>query len=101
MLETALRDCLTVTRLCTAKRSFSILQKTKTTLRSAVSDEHLFGLCMMSVHDEKISKEKQAFIERVANTVYLAITAKKRMFAIITVTWGHYLCGVERVKYFL
>jgi len=37
----------------------------KTCRRSSVSDERIPGLCTISVNREKVSKEKQDFIERV------------------------------------
>ena len=49
---------------CTAERLFSTLRRVKTWLPSTMSDERLSGLCMMSVHPTKISKDKQGFIER-------------------------------------
>jgi len=52
---------------CTAERSFSTLRRVKTWLPSTMSDERLSGLCMMSVHREKISKDKQSFVERVVD----------------------------------
>jgi len=39
----------------------------KSSLRTAQSDEHLSGLRKMSVHREKISKDKQGFIESVVD----------------------------------
>lgn len=50
---------------CTVERSFSTLRRVKTWLRSTMSDERLSGLCMLSVHREKINKNKQIFIEKV------------------------------------
>jgi len=40
----------------------------KALLQSAVSDERLFGSCMMSVHREKTSKDKQGFISTRSQT---------------------------------
>jgi len=37
---------------------------------------------------KKLSKDKQGFIGRVTNTLYLATAAKERIFVIVTKTWG-------------
>ena len=50
---------------CTVERSFSTLRRVKTWLRSTMTDNRLSALCMMSVHREKISKDKSQFIETV------------------------------------
>ena len=50
---------------CTVERSFSTLRRVKTWLRSTMTEDRLNGLCMMSVHREKIHTSKQQFIERV------------------------------------
>ena len=50
---------------CTVERSFSTLRRVKTWLRSTMTEDRLNGLCMISVHREKISTSKQQFIERV------------------------------------
>ena len=43
---------------CTVERSFSNLRRVKTWIRSTMSNERLSGLCMMSVHRERINREK-------------------------------------------
>lgn len=74
---------------CTVERSFSTLRRVKTWLRSTMTDErlsgqiiklflcciftltsllttfHISGLCMMSVHRQRINSNKAAFIESV------------------------------------
>ena len=45
--------------------AFSTLRRVKTGLRSTMTEDRLNGLCMISVHREKISTSKQQFIERV------------------------------------
>ena len=51
--------------MCTVERSFSTLRRVKTWLRSTLTEDRLNGLCMISVHREKINTSKQQFIERV------------------------------------
>ena len=51
----------------TAERLFSTLRRVETWLRSPMSDERLSGLCMMSVHREKINKDEQNFVGSVIN----------------------------------
>ncbi|XP_025196823.1 52 kDa repressor of the inhibitor of the protein kinase-like [Melanaphis sacchari] len=48
---------------CTAERSFSTLRRVKTWLRSTTCEERLNGLCMLSVHRERINIRKEKFIE--------------------------------------
>jgi len=55
----------------------------KALLQSAVSDERLFGSCMMSVHREKTSKDKQGFISTRSQT-FAAFVSKWRW----QVIWG-------------
>ena len=40
---------------CTVERSFSTLRRVKTWLRSTMTEDRLNGLCMISVHREKIN----------------------------------------------
>lgn len=49
---------------CTMERSFSTLRRVKTWLRSTMSDDRLSGLCMMSVHRQRVWNNK-AFISKV------------------------------------
>ncbi|XP_026819039.1 uncharacterized protein LOC113557677 [Rhopalosiphum maidis] len=49
---------------CTAERSFSTLRRVKTWLRSTTGEERLNGLCMLSVHRERINIRKEKFIEQ-------------------------------------
>ena len=44
---------------CTIERSFSTLRRVKTWLRSTTGDEHLSGLCMLSVHRNGFLKTNQ------------------------------------------
>ena len=52
---------------CTVERSFSTLRRVKTWLRSTMADNRLSGLCMMSVHRERINKreKKRKFIHKI------------------------------------
>ncbi|XP_040067807.1 zinc finger MYM-type protein 1-like [Ixodes scapularis] len=50
---------------CTVERSFSTLRRVKTWLRSTKRNDRLDGLCMMSVHRERVMKHKDGFITRV------------------------------------
>lgn len=50
---------------CTAERSFSTLRRVKTWLRSTTGEDRLNGLCMLSVHREKVKVKKSQFIEQV------------------------------------
>lgn len=50
---------------CTVERSFSTLRRVKTWLRSTMRNDRLDGLCMMSVHRERVMKHKDDFITRV------------------------------------
>ncbi|KAG0429471.1 hypothetical protein HPB47_023613 [Ixodes persulcatus] len=50
---------------CTIERSFSTLRRVKTWLRSTMENDRLVGLCMMSVHRERVMKDKNDFITRV------------------------------------
>ena len=59
----AVREALLIlitlpTTTCTLERSFSTLRRVKTWLRSTMSNERLSGLCMLSVHREKIRSRK-------------------------------------------
>ncbi|CAI6359528.1 unnamed protein product [Macrosiphum euphorbiae] len=49
---------------CTVERSFSTL---RTWTRSTMSEDRLYGLCMISVHREKIDDKKDEYIEQVIN----------------------------------
>ena len=50
---------------CTVERSFSTLRRVKTWLRSTMSDDRLSGMCMLSIHREKVKRQKTVFIEKV------------------------------------
>ncbi len=54
---------------CTVERSFSTMRRVKTWLRSTMADERLSGLCMMSVHRDRIndSKKRKIFMDKVIN----------------------------------
>ena len=43
---------------CTVERSFSKLRRVKTWLRSTMSDIRLSGVCMLSVHRDKVTSQK-------------------------------------------
>lgn len=50
---------------CTVERSFSTMRRVKTWLRSTMTNDRLDGLCMMSVHRERVMKHKNDFITHV------------------------------------
>ena len=50
---------------CTVERSFSTLRRVKTWLRSTMSDHRLSGLCMMSVHRQRVNSDKTELINKV------------------------------------
>ena len=50
---------------CTVERSFSTLCRVKTWLRSTMSDHRLSGLCMMSVHRQRVNADKTELIKKV------------------------------------
>ena len=50
---------------CTVERSFSTLRRVKTWLRSTMSDHRLSGLCMMSVHRQRVNADKTELIKKV------------------------------------
>ena len=52
---------------CTVERSFSTLRRVKTWLRSTMSSERLSALCMLSVHEVLIEKDRAGFINEVIN----------------------------------
>ena len=43
---------------CTVERSFGTLRRVKTWLRSTMSDTRMSGLCMLSVHRDKVNSQK-------------------------------------------
>ena len=47
------------------RATFSTLRRVKTWLRSTMGEERLSGLCMLSVHREKVNLEKDQLIEKV------------------------------------
>jgi len=49
------------------ERSFSTLRRVKLWLRSTMCEARLSGLCMLSVHREKIKDDEENFISRVIN----------------------------------
>lgn len=49
----------------TIERSFSTLRRVKTWLRSTMSESRLSGLCMLSVHRQKIANNEEGFITQV------------------------------------
>ncbi|KAF0755562.1 zinc finger MYM-type protein 1-like, partial [Aphis craccivora] len=52
---------------CTIERSFSTLRRVKTWLRSTTEEDRLNGLCMMSLHRERVNANKDTFIQDVIN----------------------------------
>ena len=50
---------------CTVERSFSTLRRVKTWLRSTMSDQRLSGLCMLSVHRDKVNSQKTDLMNKV------------------------------------
>ena len=50
--------------ICTVERSFNTLRRVKTWLRTATSDDRLFGLCLMSVHRSRINSDKKSFMRK-------------------------------------
>ena len=51
--------------ICTIERSFSTLRRVKTWLRTAMSDDRLSGLCLMSVHRSRTNSDKKPFMQKV------------------------------------
>lgn len=49
------------------ERSFSTLRRVKTWLRSTMSEARVSGLCMLSVHRQKIKKDEENFVAQVIN----------------------------------
>lgn len=52
---------------CTVERSFSTLRRVKTWLRSTMSNERLSGLCMLSVHRDKVNCNKEVFMDKIVD----------------------------------
>ena len=64
----AVRKAITLTlpaTSCTVERSFSTMRRVKTWLRSTMSDKRLSGLCMLSVHRDKVNSQKTELMNRV------------------------------------
>ncbi|KAJ8883869.1 hypothetical protein PR048_015724 [Dryococelus australis] len=57
---------------CTIERSFTTMRRAKTWFRSTMSNCRLSGLCMLSVHREKLQpqKSKVEFIEKVIDSLW-------------------------------
>jgi len=53
---------------CSAERSFSTLRRVKTWLRSMTGEDRLNGLCMLSVHRERVNIRKEKLIEQLITT---------------------------------
>ena len=66
-VQHAIQIALTLpVKTCTNERSFSTLRRVKTWLRSTMTDSRLSGLCMLSVHRQKIAAENKAkFLDRI------------------------------------
>lgn len=52
---------------CTIERSFSMLRRVKTWLRSTMGEERLNGLCLISSHRKYVKAAKGAIIEKTIN----------------------------------
>ncbi|KAF0710298.1 52 kDa repressor of the inhibitor of the protein kinase-like, partial [Aphis craccivora] len=52
---------------CTVERSFSTLRRVKTWTRSTMSEDRLDGLCMISVHREKVNDKKNEYVQQIIN----------------------------------
>ena len=52
---------------CTVERYFSTLRRVKNWLRSTMSDTRLSGLCMLSVHRNKVNSQKTELMNRVGS----------------------------------
>ncbi|CAG9828395.1 unnamed protein product [Diabrotica balteata] len=63
---------------CTIERSFSTLRRVKTWIRSTISEQRLDGLCMMSVHRNKIENNRNNFIKKVRYHGEMEENPKKR-----------------------
>nr|CAB3267958.1 zinc finger MYM-type protein 1-like [Phallusia mammillata] len=50
---------------CEVERSFSTLRRVKTWLRTSMSDQRLSGICMLSVHRDKIKQQKNVLINKI------------------------------------
>ena len=50
---------------CTVERYFSTMRRVKNWLRSTMSDTRLSGLCMLSVHRNKVNSQKTELMNRV------------------------------------
>ena len=50
---------------CTVERSFSTLRRVKTWLRSTMNDTRLSGICVLSVHRDKVNSQKTELMNRV------------------------------------
>ncbi|XP_031327228.1 52 kDa repressor of the inhibitor of the protein kinase-like [Photinus pyralis] len=64
---------------CTVERSFSTLRRVKTWLRSTMTTQRLDGLCMLSVHREKVKVDIDQFCQSVLDI--FAQTPRNLMFA--------------------
>ena len=53
---------------CSIERSFSTLRRVKTWLRSTMTESRLSGLCLLSVHRQKVNGDHEKFIEEVIDT---------------------------------
>ena len=50
---------------CSVERSFSTMRRVKTWLRTTMSDTRLSGICMLSVHRDKVNSQKTELMNRV------------------------------------
>ena len=65
-MRKAILSALTLpTTSCTVERYFSTLRRVKNWLRSTMSDTRLSGLCMLSVHRNKVNSQKTELMNRV------------------------------------
>ena len=50
---------------CTVERSFNALRRVKIWLRTTMFDDQLFGLCLMSIHRNRVNSDKKLFMQKV------------------------------------
>ena len=63
----ALLIALTLPSTCTVERSFSTLRRVKTWLRTTCGEDRTSGLCMISVHRNKVKENMQEITNKVIN----------------------------------
>jgi len=69
-IKQAVLTLLTLTATaCSIERSFSMLRRVKTWLRSTMTDDRRSALCMMSVHRQLVNRDKKQFIHKVIDNL--------------------------------